>query len=41
MTDLVGEPLGSVVSPVEGVVLFTVTSPAIKSGGLLLGIGVA
>jgi predicted deacylase len=40
MTDLLGEPLGDVVSPVDGVVLFTVTSPAIKHGGLLLGIGV-
>ena len=40
MTDLLGDPLGSVVSPVEGVVLFTVSSPAIKAGGLLLGIGV-
>ena len=29
-----------ITSPVDGVVLFTVTSPAIKQGGLLLGIGV-
>lgn len=41
MTDLLGEPVAEVVTPVEGVVLFTVTSPAIKAGGLLLGIGVA
>jgi predicted deacylase len=40
MLDLVGEPLGEVRSPAAGVVLFTVTSPAIKRGGLLLGVGV-
>lgn len=41
MTDLLGNPLEEVRSPVDGVVLFTVTSPAIKAGGLLLGVGVA
>jgi predicted deacylase len=40
MIDLVGNPLAEVTSPAEGVVLFTVTSPAIKQGGLLLGVGV-
>jgi predicted deacylase len=40
MTDLLGNVLAEVVSPVDGIVLFTVTSPAIKDGGLLLGIGV-
>ena len=40
MIDLLGSPLGEVRAPVDGVVLFTVTSPAISSGGLLLGIGV-
>jgi hypothetical protein len=40
MIDLLGNPLGDVVSPAEGVVLFTVTSPAIKKSGLLLGVGV-
>jgi predicted deacylase len=40
MIDLLGNPLADVTSPAEGVVLFTVTSPAIKQGGLLLGIGV-
>jgi hypothetical protein len=39
ITDLVGEPIAAVTAPVSGVVLFTVTSPAIKKGGLLLGIG--
>jgi len=39
MTDLVGEPIAAVTAPVSGVVLFTVTSPAIKKGGLLLAIG--
>ena len=36
MTDLVGEPLATIKAPVGGVVLFTVTSPAIKKDGLLL-----
>jgi predicted deacylase len=40
MIDLLGAPLEDVSSPVDGVVLFTVTSPAIKAGGLLLGVGV-
>jgi predicted deacylase len=39
LTDLVGEPLATVTAPVSGVVLFTVTSPAIKKDGLLLAIG--
>ena len=39
MVDLLGEPLGEVVAPVGGVVLFTVTSPAIKKDGLLLAVG--
>jgi predicted deacylase len=41
MTDLLGNHLANILSPADGVVLFTVTSPAIKQGGLLLGIGVA
>jgi hypothetical protein len=40
MIDLLGNPLGDVASPADGVVLFTVTSPAIKKSGLLLGVGV-
>jgi len=40
MIDLLGNPLAEVTSPADGVVLFTVTSPAIKAGGLLLGVGV-
>ncbi len=39
MTDLVGEPIAALTAPVSGVVLFAVTSPAIKKGGLLVGIG--
>jgi uncharacterized protein len=39
ITDLVGEPLAALTAPVGGVVLFIVTSPAIKKGGLLLAIG--
>src|SRR5438034_6833271 len=39
MTDLVGDPIAALTAPVSGVVLFTVTSPAIKKGGLLLAIG--
>lgn len=39
ITDLVGEPLAALTAPVGGVVLFIVTSPAIKKGGLLIGIG--
>src|SRR3954451_24814911 len=40
LVDLLGEPLTEVRSPDDGVVLFTVTSPAIKQGGLLLAVGV-
>ena len=39
MTDLVGAPVAATTAPVAGVVLFVVTSPAIKKGGLLLAIG--
>jgi predicted deacylase len=39
ITDLVGDPIAALTAPVGGVVLFIVTSPAIKKGGLLLGIG--
>jgi hypothetical protein len=39
MVDLVGEPLAEIVSPTTGVVLFMVTSPAIKKDGLLLAVG--
>ena len=39
MTDLVGDPIAALTAPVGGVVLFAVTSPAIKKGGLILGIG--
>jgi predicted deacylase len=38
MVDLLGEHLADVSSPLDGVVLFTVTSPAIKQGGLLLAV---
>ena len=40
MVDLLGNPLGKIESPVDGIVLFLVTSPAIKKEGLLLGVGV-
>ena len=40
MVDLLGEPLGTVIAPADGVVLFLVTSPAIKADGLLMGVGV-
>ena len=39
LIDLVGEPLATVKATVSGVVLFIVTSPAIKKDGLLLAIG--
>jgi predicted deacylase len=39
LVDLVGGPLATVKAPVSGVVLFLVTSPAIKKDGLLLAIG--
>ena len=40
MVDLLGEHLADVTSPSDGTILFTVTSPAIKRGGLLLAVGV-
>jgi predicted deacylase len=40
MVDLLGNHLGEVKAPADGVVLFLVTSPAIKQDGLLMGIGV-
>jgi len=40
MVDLLGNPLAEITSPDDGVVLFVVTSPAIKRDGLLLGVGV-
>lgn len=40
LIDLLGNHLGDVSAPVDGIVLFLVTSPAIKQNGLLLGIGV-
>jgi len=39
LTDLVGEPLATIRAQETGVVLFVVTSPAIKKDGLLLAIG--
>ncbi len=39
LVNLVGEPLAMVKAPVGGVVLFVVTSPAMKKDGLLLAIG--
>jgi predicted deacylase len=39
ITDLVGEPLAAMTAPVSGVILFIVTSPAIKKDGLVLAIG--
>jgi predicted deacylase len=39
MTDLTGQPIAVLTAPVAGVVLFTVTSPAIKKDGLVLAIG--
>ena len=39
LTDLVGQPIATVRAPTSGVVLFVVTSPAIKKDGLLLAIG--
>jgi predicted deacylase len=38
MIDLLGNHLAEVKSPLTGVVLFTVTSPAIKRDGLLLSV---
>ncbi|TMC30307.1 MAG: hypothetical protein E6J27_03605 [Chloroflexi bacterium] len=40
MVDLLGERLEAIESSVDGIVLFLVTSPAIKKDGLLLGVGV-
>ena len=40
MITLHGEHLSDVTSPVDGVILFTVTSPAIKQNGLLLAVAV-
>jgi predicted deacylase len=40
MVDLLGNHLASIDAPDAGVVLFTVTSPAIKKDGLLLAVGV-
>jgi predicted deacylase len=40
LVDLLGNRLEEIASPAAGIVLFTVTSPAIKPGGLLLGVGV-
>ena len=40
MADLWGEPRDEITSPVDGVAIFTTTSPAIADGGLLIGIGV-
>lgn len=39
LVSLVGEPLATVSAPATGVVLFIVTSPAIKKDGLLLAVG--
>jgi predicted deacylase len=39
LVDLVGKPLATVKASVSGVVLFVVTSPAMKKDGLLLAIG--
>ena len=40
IVDLLGNPLDEIVSPAAGLILFTVTSPAIKQNGLLLAVGV-
>jgi predicted deacylase len=40
MVDLLGNHLADIDSPADGVILFTVTSPAIKRDGLLLAVGV-
>jgi predicted deacylase len=40
MVDLLGNRLADVKSPADGLILFTVTSPAIKKDGLLLAVGV-
>jgi len=40
MVDLLGNHLATIQAPDAGVILFTVTSPAIKKDGLLLAVGV-
>jgi hypothetical protein len=40
MTDLWGEPLSAILSPVGGTALFVTTSPAISPDGILAGVGV-
>ena len=40
IVDLLGNHLADIVSPATGLILFTVTSPAIKQNGLLLAVGV-
>jgi predicted deacylase len=40
LVDLLGNHLDDIISPGDGVILFTVTSPAIKKDGLLLAVGV-
>jgi predicted deacylase len=40
MVDLLGNHLATIESPSAGVILFTVTSPAIKKDGLLLAVAV-
>jgi predicted deacylase len=40
LVDLLGNHLADVKAPGSGVILFTVTSPAIKKDGLLLAVGV-
>ena len=39
ITDLVGDPIAAMTAPMGGVILFIVTSPAIKKDGLVLAIG--
>ncbi|MCA1647894.1 MAG: succinylglutamate desuccinylase/aspartoacylase family protein [Chloroflexi bacterium] len=41
MVDLLGEHLADITSPADGIILFTLTSPAIKRDGLLLAVGVS
>ena len=40
MIDLLGNHLADVIAPVSGLILSTVTSPAIKRDGLLLAVAV-
>ena len=40
LVDLLGKHLMDVRAPAAGIILFTVTSPAIKKDGLLLAVGV-